>query len=90
MRGCESWTCFFGADQKITPEILNRQELALIGQAELHITFSYGGPCISFNGVRARFVHKLPHDTHFINRELGSLIKIARFSLASFRSDCEQ
>jgi hypothetical protein len=65
-------------NQKIPPEILSGQELALISQAELHITFPYGGPCISVNGVHARLVHKLPHDIDVINGEFGSLVKSDR------------
>jgi hypothetical protein len=46
-------------DQKIPPEILNRQEPALVGQAEMHITLPYDGPRISFNGVFANLGHRL-------------------------------
>ena len=59
---------------------MNGQKLALISQAELHITFPYDGPCISVNGVYARLVHKLPHDIDVINGGFGSLVKIALFS----------
>src|SRR5271155_1087260 len=68
-------------DQKIPPEILNRQKLALIGQAKMRITLAYRGPCISFNGVYASLVHRLSsHDNYAINGECGSLVKIDRFS----------
>ncbi len=46
-------------DQKIPPEILDRKELALVGQAEMHITVPYDGPRISFNDVYASLVHKI-------------------------------
>jgi hypothetical protein len=67
-------------NQKIPPEILSRQELALVGQAEVRTTLPYGGPCISFNSVFASLIHRLrPHDNHAINGEFGSLVKNARF-----------
>jgi hypothetical protein len=50
-------------DQKIPPEILNREELALVGEAEMRITLLYGGPCISFHGVYASLVHRLKPPT---------------------------
>jgi hypothetical protein len=64
-------------NQKIPPEILNRKEHTLVGQAEMQVTVPFDRPCISFNGVCARFVHKLPHDIDAINGEFGDLFKIA-------------
>jgi hypothetical protein len=68
-------------DQKIPPEILHRQELALVGQAEMGFTFPDRGPRVSFDGVDSSLVRRLdPHDDHVINGEIGSLVKTARFS----------
>jgi hypothetical protein len=38
--GRESWTCFLAMDQKIPPEIFDRKEHALVGQAKMHFTVS--------------------------------------------------
>jgi hypothetical protein len=57
---------------------LNGKEHALVGQAEMHVTVPFDGPCILFDGVYARLVHKLLHDIDLINGEFGSLVKIAR------------
>jgi len=68
-------------DQKIPPEILDRQELALISQPEMSITLAYGGPCISFNSVYGNLIHRLSsHDNYAINGDSVGLAKIDRFS----------
>ena len=68
-------------EQKIPPEILQRQELTLIGQVEMHLTLAHGGPCISFNRVYASLIHKLrPNDNHASNGDAASLVKIDRSS----------
>ena len=59
---------------------MDRQELALVGQAEMRIALPDGGPCISFDDVDASLVHKLIlNNTYVIGGELGSLVKNARF-----------
>jgi hypothetical protein len=68
-------------EQKIPPEILQRQELTLIGQVEMHLTLAYGGPCIPLNRVYASLIHRLrPHDNHASNGDSVRLVKIDRFS----------
>src|SRR5450755_1030259 len=81
MLGREGWTYLLRMDQKISPDILNRKEPALVGQAETHLTSVRDGPCVLFNGVVANLVHRLglPYDNHVINGEFSSLIKNARF-----------
>src|ERR1700733_566701 len=54
----KGYTRFLGMDQKIPPEILKRQELPFVGQAEVPFTSPYSGPCILFNDVNARLVHR--------------------------------
>lgn len=71
-------------NEKIPPEILNRKEHALVGQAEMPLTVLFDGPCISFNDVYPSAVHRLSPLAAAFSRP--STVRPSQFRLSSVPS----